>query len=254
MRNLLCRDVTHVPQILSTSSSVCYGAYSTYWLFLRACRKYKSDITSNLLLRFSSLSDFDPDSFYIKVMAHTRSQPAGQMSPCSIPAIQERHDSVNIPLSHLSASLVGSAKSCLAISFQIRYSSEFRRATDCMGSGFIPMINEFFGMGSAFQEIERAWSEPSAQKLWTENATRTVKIVQGSVQEVAISIREIADQCKAWTVVVPDRLFYDLQKYQIWLQRQQLILNLLALIMYVMSPSEERNSRHCSRHRDNISL
>jgi len=187
-------------------------------------------------------------------MPHNCSQPEDQKSLCSIPSIKQRHNSVDIPASHLKASLFGSGSSCFAIGNRIRYSHYFINATGCMYFAFIPLIAEFYGMGFAFQDIGRIWSDSHVQRLWTENATRTAKTVQEVVQEIATSVREIANQCKAWTVIVPDRVFYDLQKYQIRLQRQQLILNLLVLIMRILSSSEELGQNHCSRHPENISL
>lgn len=181
-------------------------------------------------------------------------QPAGQMSPYSVPSIQQRHDSVKIQPSYLGASLRSSARACFAIGHQIRYSNKYRKATDFMGSGFIPLIDEFHGMGSAFQEIARLWSDPHIQELWAENATHTVKIVQEVVQGIATSIRGMTVRCPAWSIVVPDRVFHDLQRYQIWLQRQQLILNLLGSIMRTLSPSEEPNVSYCKRHPHSISL
>lgn len=179
-------------------------------------------------------------------MTHIHSQPMEQIPLCSIPALQHRHDSVNIPSSHLSTSLVGSAASCLEIGHRIRHSPGFLSANRCVESGLISLTDELYGMYSVFTDIERTWSHPNSRRLWTENATRTVRNVQQVVQEVATSLRKIADGSKAWTVVVPDREYYELQRFQIRLQMQQLILNLLVLIMYVLSPIEDpvRNC-HC---------
>lgn len=187
-------------------------------------------------------------------MSHTHPQSEERKSPYSIPPIQQRHDSVAIPVSQLKASLFGSEAACIAIGNEIKYSNEFMNATRCIWFAFIPLVAEFYGMGSAFQDLGRIWSGLDVQRLWTENATHTVKNVQEAVQGIATSVRGITNQYKAWTVVAPDRVFYDLQRCQIRLQRQQLILHLLVLVMRVLSSSEEPGQSYCSRHPENISL
>jgi hypothetical protein len=103
-------------------------------------------------------------------------------------------------------------------------------------------------MHSAFRDIQCTWSHPISRTFWTENATNTVRAVQEAVQEVASGLRDITLECKAWDVVVPDRVYYELQGFQVTLQRQQLIINLLVLIMYVLSPSEGPGLCHCACH------
>ena len=137
---------------------------------------------------------------------------------------------------------------------KFRYSSEFFKATMCIWFALNAFIPEFYSLAYTFREIERLWSLPDNRKLWTDNATHTVKTVQQIVQQVMISLEEITNSCKAWTVVVPDLVFYRLQRYQLWLQRQQLILYLLVLVLYVLSPNEVLNPSYCKLHKDNISL
>jgi hypothetical protein len=182
-------------------------------------------------------------------MSHIHSEPE-QVSHCIIPALQHRHDSIVIPTSHLGASLLGSAAACLGIAHRIRESDDFAAANKCIVSSLIPLADEFYGIHSAFGDIWRTWSHPTSRTFWTQNATTTVKHVQDVVQEVAFGLRDMTHQCKAWNVVVPERVYYDIQAFLISLQRQQLILNLLVLIMYVLSPSGEPDLYNCCYHKE----
>jgi hypothetical protein len=184
----------------------------------------------------------------VENMSHIHSQHEEQMSLCSIPALQLRHNSITIPASHLGTSLLGSASACLEIGHRVRYNEDFVTATRCIGSSLLPLTDEFYGMYSAFRDIQCTWSHPISRTFWTENATNTVRAVQQAVQEVASGLRDITLECKAWDVVVPDRVYYELQGFQVTLQRQQLIINLLVLIMYVLSPSEGPGLCNCACH------
>jgi hypothetical protein len=182
-------------------------------------------------------------------MSHIHSKPE-QVSHCAIPALQHRHDSTLIPSSHLGSSLLGSAAACLGIAHRIRESDDFATANKCIVSSLIPLADEFYGIHSAFGDVWRTWSHPISRAFWTENATATVKHVQHVVQEVAFGLRDMTHQCKAWDVVVPESVYYDIQAFLISLQRQQLILNLLVLIMYVLSPCEEPDLHNCCHHKE----
>ncbi|KAG9655373.1 hypothetical protein KCU95_g16547, partial [Aureobasidium melanogenum] len=155
-----------------------------------------------------------------------------------MPALQYRHNAVNIPESRLSVSLTGSAAACLEIGHQIKHSNDFRKSTACIQSGLDQLAGEFYGIRSAFQDVEQTWSHPTGQKLWTANATNTVKHAQYVAQDVAKALRDIVRQCDTWDVVVPDHVYYQLQAFEICLQRQELVLNLLSMVLYVISPRE----------------
>ncbi|KAG9754296.1 hypothetical protein KCU73_g5691, partial [Aureobasidium melanogenum] len=86
--------------------------------------------------------------------------------------------------------------------------------------------------------MEQTWSHPTGQKLWTANATNTVKHAQHVAQDVAKALRDIVRQCDTWDVVVPDHFYYQLQAFEICLHRQELVLNLLGMVLYVASPCE----------------
>lgn len=181
-------------------------------------------------------------------MSHIHSTPE-QTSLCSIPALQYRHDSIVIPSSHLGASLLGSAAACLEIAHRIRR-TDFATATMCILSSLLPLADEFYGIHLAFLDIQRTWTHPISRRFWTENATTTIKDVQNVVQDVARNLRDMTHQCKAWDIVVPESLYYGIQGFLISLQRQQLVLNLLVLIMYVLSPSEEPDIHGCYYHKE----
>jgi hypothetical protein len=87
-------------------------------------------------------------------MSHIHSHHDEQISLCSIPALQLRHDSITIPASHLGASLLGSASACLEIGHRVRYNEDFVTATRCIGSSLLPLTDEFYGMHSAFRDIQ----------------------------------------------------------------------------------------------------
>ncbi|KAG9516858.1 hypothetical protein KCV07_g6566, partial [Aureobasidium melanogenum] len=162
----------------------------------------------------------------------------GEMSLSSMSALQYRHNAINISESPLDASLAGSAAACVEIGHQIKHTNEFRKSTVCIQSGLDQLAGEFYGIRSAFQDIEQTWSHPTGQELWTANATNTVKHAQHVAQDVAKALRDIVRQCDTWDVVVPDHFYYQLQAFEICLQRQELVLNLLDMVLYVASPCE----------------
>lgn len=153
-------------------------------------------------------------------------------------ALQYRHNAINILESRLGASLTGSAAACLDIGHQIKHANDFRKSAVCIQSGLDQLAGEFYGIRSAFQDMEQTWSHPTGQKLWTANATNTIKHAQHVAQDVAKALRDIVRQCDTWDVVVPDHLYYQLQAFEICLQRQELVLNLLGMVLYVASPCE----------------
>ncbi|KAH0198062.1 hypothetical protein KCU99_g8120, partial [Aureobasidium melanogenum] len=156
----------------------------------------------------------------------------------SFERVQYRHNAINILESRLGASLTGSAAACLDIGHQIKHANDFRKSAVCIQSGLDQLAGEFYGIRSAFQDMEQTWSHPTGQKLWTANATNTIKHAQHVAQDVAKALRDIVRQCDTWDVVVPDHLYYQLQAFEICLQRQELVLNLLGMVLYVASPCE----------------
>ncbi|KAG9677948.1 hypothetical protein KCU95_g15507, partial [Aureobasidium melanogenum] len=114
---------------------------------------------------------------------------------------------------------------------------------------FKKVADEFYGTRFAFQETEQTWSRPTGQQLWTANATKTVKHAQHVAQDVARALRDIVRQCDTWDVVVPDHFYYQLQAFEIYLQRQELVLNLLGLVLYVASPREFPTTHYYKVHK-----
>ncbi|KAG9960065.1 hypothetical protein KCU61_g6955, partial [Aureobasidium melanogenum] len=155
-----------------------------------------------------------------------------------MPALQYRHNAIKISESRLGASLTGSAAACLEIGHQIKHANDFRKSAVCIQSGLDQLAGGFYGIRSAFQDMEQTWSHPTGQKLWIANATNTVKHAQHVAQDVANALRDIVRQCNIWDVVVPDHFYYQLQALEICLQRQELVLNLLGMVLYVASPCE----------------
>lgn len=111
---------------------------------------------------------------------------------------------MNISESRLDASLTGSAAACFEIGHQIKHANDFRKSDVCIQSGLDQLAGEFYGIRSAFQDMEQTWSQPTGQELWTANATNTVKHAQHVAQDVAKALRDIVRQCDTWDVVVPD--------------------------------------------------
>ncbi|KAH0260355.1 hypothetical protein KCU91_g14673, partial [Aureobasidium melanogenum] len=146
---------------------------------------------------------------------------------------------MKISESRLGASfLTGSAAASLEIGHQIKHANDFRKSAVCIQSGLDQLAGGFYGIRSAFQDMEQTWSHPTGQKLWIANATNTVKHAQRVAQDVANALRDIVRQCNIWDVVVPDHFYYQLQALEICLQRQELVLNLLGMVLYVASPCE----------------
>ncbi|KAG9655010.1 hypothetical protein KCU64_g6829, partial [Aureobasidium melanogenum] len=135
-----------------------------------------------------------------------------------MPALQYRHNAIKILESRLGASLTGSAAASLEIGHQIKHANDFRKSAVCIQSGLDQLAGEFYGIRSAFQEMKQTWSHPTGQKLWTANATNAVKHAQHVAQDVANALRDTA--------------------FEIYLQRQELVLNLLGMVFYVASPCE----------------
>ncbi|KAH0165046.1 hypothetical protein KCU67_g4896, partial [Aureobasidium melanogenum] len=155
-----------------------------------------------------------------------------------VEVLEHKHNAINISDSRLDASLTGSAAACLEIGHQIKHANDFRKSAVCIQSGLDQLAGEFYGIRSAFQDMEQTWSHPTGQELWTANATNTVKHAQHIAQDVAKALRDIVRQCDNWDVVVPDHSYYQLQAFEICLQRQELVLNLLGMVLYVASPCE----------------
>ena len=160
------------------------------------------------------------------------------MSLSSMPALQHRHDLITIPESRLYASLTRSAAACVEIGHQIKHSHSIKKSTACIQFGLDYLGDEFYGMRSAFQEIKHAWAHPTGQRLWTANATATVKHAQQVAQDVAKALRDVIRECDTWDVMAPDHFHYQLQAFEIFLQKQELTLNLLGMVIYVVSPCE----------------
>ncbi|KAH0373917.1 hypothetical protein KCU65_g235, partial [Aureobasidium melanogenum] len=186
--------------------------------------------------RSSQLPEFFSEAYRDKCALHAVE--GRKMSLSSMPALQHRHNTVNILESPLGASLTGSANACLEIGHQIKYSSGFGKSAACIQSELNKVADEFYGIRSAFQETEQNWSHPTGQQLWTANTTNTVKHAQHVAQDVAKALRDIVRQCDTWDVVVPDHFYYQMQAFEICLQRQQLVLTLLGMVLYVVSPCE----------------
>lgn len=139
------------------------------------------------------------------------------MSLSSMQALQHRHNLNNIPGSHLSTSLRGSAATCLEIGHQIKHSNDIKKSTACIQFGLDYLGDEFYGMRSAFREIKHTWAHPTGQRLWTANATKTVKHAQQVAQDVAKALRDVIRQCDTWDFVAPDHFHYQLQAFEIFL-------------------------------------
>jgi hypothetical protein len=129
----------------------------------------------------------------------------------------------------LNNSVIGSAGACLGISNEIRDAGTHNT---CMHPAIGLLQSEFYAMHDALKDLQFILQTP----VWHDNATTTVKHVQEAVQKIAYQVRDVIRRNQIWTVITPDWLNDRLHALAISLQKQQMTIELLTVIMAFVNP------------------